>query len=108
MDDLIERQRQALELVESIIDLGPDLGTLAYARKMRERLILPMSVVMEALMPGASIADKVRRLGISQPTYYGWVLGKFRPNPAMAKKLAKLTGYNENEIRGQKSLWNNK
>jgi hypothetical protein len=107
LENLIARQKQALALVDQIVDIAPDPGTLAYAMKMRERLRLPMSVVMDAV-PGELISEKVRLLGISRPTYYGWIDGKFRPDAKMAKRLAKITGYDEGDIRGQRPLWNNR
>lgn len=104
MEELIERQKAALKFVESIIDLGPDQGTLAYALKMRERLRTPMSVVLAALdkkWPNMSTSDRAAKLGVSRQTYYGWQQGLFRPDMKLAKKLAALTEYDADEIRGK-------
>jgi hypothetical protein len=99
--DLISRQRQALALVERLIELKPDESTLAYALKMRERLKLPMSVVLSKLWPELTLIDRCRRLGISKQTYFGWMNGLYRPDTRRAKKLAKETGFSAEDIRGK-------
>jgi transcriptional regulator with XRE-family HTH domain len=104
MEELIERQKAALKFVENIIELEPDQGTLAYALKMRERLKLPMSVVLDRLekvWPDMSTSDRATKLGVSRQTYYGWSQGMFRPDIKLSKKLAHLTGFDAEEIRGQ-------
>ena len=104
MEELIERQKAALKFVESIIEIGPDQGTLSYALKMRERLRLPMSVVLSELdkkWPGLSTSDRAAKLGVSRQTYYGWQQGMFRPDLKLSKKLASLTGFDAEEIRGR-------
>jgi transcriptional regulator with XRE-family HTH domain len=99
--NMIERQRQALGLVEQIIELRPDDGILAYALKMRERLKLPMSVVLAKLWPDLSVIDRCRRLGVTKQTYFGWLNGMYRPGAKMAKRLAKETGFDAGDIRGR-------
>ena len=98
---MIERQREALGLVERIIELRPDGGILAYALKMRERLKLPMSVVLGRLWPDLSVIARCRRLGITKQTYFGWLNGMYRPGAKMAKRLAKETGFSADDIRGK-------
>lgn len=101
MENLVERQREALKLVEALIKLGPDMGTMHYARKMRERLRLPMSVVLEKLYPELSVVEKSERLGVTRQAYYGWINGISRPNAKLSKKMAALTGYSAEDIRGK-------
>jgi hypothetical protein len=103
MTSQIERQRLALELIDRIVKLEPDHGTTAHAMKMRERLRLPMSVVLEKLWPELSVMDKVRRLNITRQAYYGWLNGLYRPDAKLAKELAKHTGYAWEDIRGRSS-----
>jgi hypothetical protein len=100
MEDLVGRQEKALALVEKIIALEPDESTLAYALKMRERLKLPMAVVLAKLWPELGTMEKVRKLGIARQTYYGWERGWFRPDVKFSRKLAALTGFDADEIRG--------
>jgi hypothetical protein len=99
--DPLERQKRALKLVEQIVELDPDTTTTAYARKMAERLRLPMAVVLEKLWPEETVAYKVRRLGITRQAYYGWLAGLYRPDDKLAKELAKHTGFNADDIRGK-------
>lgn len=101
MENLVERQKEALKLVERLIALGPDMGTVQYARKMRERLKLPMSVVLERLYPELSVVEKAEKLGVTRQAYYGWINGISRPNMKLAKKMATLTGYEAADIRGK-------
>ena len=101
MEEHIERQKQALKLVERLIELDSDETTTAYARKMRERLQLPMPTVLDKLWPDASISEKVRRLGITRQAFYGWKDGAYRPGPKMAKRLAALTGFEAKDIMGR-------
>lgn len=103
-DDAIERQKQALKLVERLIELDTDDSTTAYALKMRERLKLPMSVVLEKLeqiWPDDNVRQRVKRLGITRQAYYGWLNGIYRPDAKLSKKLAALTGFDAEDIRGK-------
>ena len=97
----IERQKMALRLVEQIVELEPDLGTTAHAMKMRERLKLPMSVVLEKVWPELSVFERVNKLGISKQAWYGWLNGLYRPNGKLSKRLANLTGFDADEIQGK-------
>jgi len=101
MENMVERQKEALRLVEALIKLEPDMGTMHYARKMRERLRLPMSVVLEKLYPELSVVEKAERLGVTRQAYYGWINGICRPNTKLSKKMAALTGFDAADIRGK-------
>jgi len=101
MENLVERQKEALKLVERLIALDPDVSTVHYARKMRERLKLPMSVVLENLFPEMTVIERAEKLGVTRQAYYGWLNGISRPNARISKKLAALTGYNAADIRGK-------
>lgn len=101
MENLSDRQKKALALVEKIVELDPDTTTTAYALKMEARLRLPMSVVLERLWPDEIVANKVRRLGITRQAYYGWLSGHYRPDDKLAKELAKHTGFDWEDIRGK-------
>lgn len=101
MDATVEKQKAAYNLVKRIIELDPDDGTMAYALKMQMHLKLPMSVVLEKLWPNISVLEKCRRLGVTRQAYYGWMNGLYRPDTKISKKLAQLTGLDEEEIRGR-------
>lgn len=101
VDGLIERQKQALKLVEQLIELEPDHGTMAYARKMQQRLKLPMTVVLEKLWPDLPVRKKVKRLGVTRQAYYHWINGLARPDIDMCKLIARHTGFAAKDIRGK-------
>ena len=101
VDNTVDRQKQALKLVEQLIKLDSDEATTAFALKMKNRLQLPMAFVLEKLWPGLSVAEKSRRLGITRAAYYGWKSGAYRPDLKMAKKLAAATGLDPKDIRGK-------
>jgi len=105
MENLVERQREALKLVERLIALEPDMGTMQYARKMRERLRLPMSVVLEKLYPDMSVVEKAEKLGVTRQAYYSWLNGLSRPSFKLSKKMAALTGFEAADIRGKLPPW---
>ena len=96
-----EKQRRALELAEELIGLDTDNGTTFYARKIREHLRLPMSTVLDRLWPSATVTEKVERLGVTRQAYYGWISGSYRPDAKLSHKLAQITGYSEEDIRGR-------
>ena len=59
-----------------------------------------MTVIL-AQVEGDSIAAKIDAIGIkSRQTYYYWRDGATRPSKKWAKRLAKLTGFSVDEIRG--------
>ena len=105
MENLVERQKEALKLIERVIELEPDLGTMQYALKMRERLKLPMSVVLAKLYPELTVNEKAEKLGVTRQAYYGWINGISRPNLKAAKKIAAMTGFDLADIRGKLPPW---
>lgn len=100
--NLINRQREALKLVNEIIALEPDKGTVDRALIMREKLKLPMSVVLEKL--DLAPMEVTKKLGVHRNVYHNWMNGLYRPDEKMAKKLARLTGFDWEDIRGQRFL----
>ena len=59
----------------------------ATAHKLR----FPMTEIL-AKVPGASVAERARKLGVSRQTIYVWMTERYRPTPPQAKRIAKLTG----------------
>ncbi|HEY2530302.1 MAG TPA: hypothetical protein VGJ20_20590 [Xanthobacteraceae bacterium] len=91
---------RALRLVERLIKAG-DEGTARRALRMRARLTAtPMSIILEKV-PGASVIEKAKRVGVSRQTFYYWLSGVTRPNIKQARRLATLTGYDADVIRGR-------
>jgi hypothetical protein len=93
------KQDRALELVERLIKLSSDPKIRSRAMRMHSRIKLPMAQVL-ARVPGESIIDKAKVLGISRQTWYVWQSGATRPNLAKARQLERITGYSVAEIRG--------
>lgn len=88
-----------LDVLDHLIATSTDPRLVAQARKWRNRITLPMADIL-AKVPGESVPDKYRRLGVPRQTWFSWVNGKARPNRKTAAKLARLTGYSRFEIMG--------
>lgn len=99
----VSQNERALKLVERLIKAGGDQGVTRRAMKLRARLTAtPMSIILDKV-PGASVIEKAKSLGVSRQTFYYWLDGVTRPNIAMARKLSRITGFAVEEIRGQNS-----
>lgn len=98
---MIARQQETAKLIEAAVKLNADAGTMSYLLKIQKHLKLPMSVVLKKVHPELSVLDKCKRLGVARSTYYSWLNGTRRPDSKLARKLAKLTGYDVNDIRGR-------
>jgi transcriptional regulator with XRE-family HTH domain len=88
-----------LRLIEELIETAVDPGVKLRAMRIRSRIRLPMSQVL-AKVPGRTVKEKAKLVGVTRQAWYQWLDGTARPNAARASKLAKLTGYNADEIRG--------
>lgn len=92
---------RALKLVERLVKIAPSKGLELHAKRIQQRLnAVPMSKVLAKVEAG-SIAAKARAIGVSRQTIYYWLNDITRPNEEQAKKLAKLTGFSADEIRGR-------
>ena len=97
----VSSNERALKLVERLIKAGGNEGVTRRAMKMRARLTAtPMSIILDKV-PGASVIEKAKALGVSRQTFYYWLDGVTRPNIRQARKLNKITGLSVEEIRGQ-------
>jgi transcriptional regulator with XRE-family HTH domain len=95
-----EAQRErALKLAERLIKVAPetDEGLLLRVRQIVERLGKPMDAILEKV-PGDSVVEKCKRIGITRQAYYRWLRGEYRPNLKQSKRLASLTGLDLDEI----------
>lgn len=96
---------RALKIVERLIKATPSGSINRSAMVLQKRLnrqlnAVPMSEII-GKMPGKSLADKARTLGVTRQTIHAWVNGAWRPDMEMAKKLEKLTGFSVVAIRGR-------
>lgn len=92
---------EALRLTKKLVKNSPNDSVARAAAKV-ERLLnaTPISVILDKVRPGEPIGAKIKALGVSRATYYYWMNGTTRPSKKQAKKLASLTGFSVEEIRG--------
>lgn len=91
---------KALATAELLVELteGDDREL---ARELRNRLALPMGVVIDKI-PGDNLRQKAITAGVSRQTLYTWDRNENRPAPKQAARLAKLTGLSVDRIVGRK------
>ena len=104
-DALSEEQlEKAYKLIDQLAKIGKDDdGLINRVMQVKERLTLPMSVVL-AKVPGSTIVEKCAKIGIKRQAYHFWLKGINRPDDKHAKRLQKLTGYEADDIRGRTKL----
>jgi DNA-binding XRE family transcriptional regulator len=94
------QRERALKLAERLLEIAPgnlDEGMLMRVQQIRDRLKTPMAQILEKV-PGDSLSDRARRIGITRQCYYAWLRGEYRPNLRQSKRLANLTGLRVEEI----------
>lgn len=96
--------REMLRAANHLAKLAPDESTARAIEKVKRLIsVVPMSVVLDMVLPGEPIAAKAKAIGVSRQTVYYWRDGVTRPNIKQAQKLAKLTSFSVDEIRGHVS-----
>lgn len=97
------QRERALKLAERLLELTPDSeeGLIRRAMQIRDRLKTPMSMVLEKVMPGEPVVAKCAAIGVTRQAYYAWWKGEYRPNLKQAKRLAQLSGFKAEDIRGR-------
>lgn len=94
---------RAKKLVDSLVKLSDDEGLKRRAFQILDRMKLPMRDVL-IKVPGGTIVDRAKAIGISRQTYYSWARGDSRPNGRQSKRLAELTGLDWQDINGRTRL----
>jgi transcriptional regulator with XRE-family HTH domain len=94
------RHDEARRLIDRLLKISPDIGLTSRALRLRARLKLPMSTVMDKV-PGTSVIEKAKAVNVSRQTVYYWINGTTRPSRKQAKLLAAMTGYDAAEIAGR-------
>ena len=95
----VSRKERILKLVVRLIkESSSDPSLQARALKLQRQLTIPMSEILEKV-PGKTIGDKIKLLGITRQAWYQWMNGTSRPSQKRAEHLHKLTGYSVSEIR---------
>ena len=103
MTSTAAQRERALKLAEKLIEIAPETeqGLIRRALQIRDRLKTPMDKVLAKVLPGSTVTMKCKSIGITRQAYYAWLKGEYRPNPKQAKRLAALTGYKFEDIRGR-------
>jgi hypothetical protein len=92
---------EALRLAKRLVKSSPDDAVSRAAMKVQRLLTaVPMAAVLDQIRPGDPVAVKAKALGVSRQTYYYWLNGTTRPNKKQAKRLASMTEFTADEIRG--------
>jgi hypothetical protein len=95
--------RRALKLLAQVAALDLD----DYQRRAVEQAstalrLMPMSFVLDLVMPGSTIIMKALSVGVSRNTWYMWSRGETRPNKRQAARLAALTGIPAEKFCGRR------
>ena len=92
---------RALELTERLVKAssGDERATRRALRLLTHLQATSMLAILKKV-PGASMAQKAKTVGVSRQTLYYWRDGVTRPNKEQARKLSKITGYASDVIRG--------
>jgi hypothetical protein len=91
---------QQLQLIDQLLAATPQPRWQRFLSAMRDQLQLPMADVL-AKVPGETVADRARFLGVARNTYYEWLNEGFRPSLRQALALEELTGFPAAQIHGQ-------
>ena len=97
----MESNDKTLKLMDRLIADAPDAGFRKRAMKLRGHLAVPMKVILD-VVPG-SIIEKAKAIGVTRQTVYQWLDGKCRPGKKHARRIARLTGYDADDVRGRPS-----
>jgi DNA-binding XRE family transcriptional regulator len=80
-----------LESIETIIALQTLEAVRRDLQAVAHKLRYPMTDIL-AKVPGDTLTERARKIGVSRQTMYVWAEEKFRPTGAQAKTISKLTG----------------
>lgn len=80
-------------------DAMPNVKPVPLHRKIDSLMrLLPMDEILAAV-PGETVMARAKACGISRQTYHYWLKGYYRPNSKQSHRLARLTGYDLDQIR---------
>jgi hypothetical protein len=98
-------REQLLRAAQRVVHISTHFDPLvaATARKLLDRIqMLPMTEVIDKV-PGETWVAKAATIGVTRVTLHGWLTGRCRPYPQQAQRLAEITGFPADEIRGTRS-----
>jgi|SRR5215470_10627158 len=102
-----ETRRDAAErLVRAMMALD-DIGMQAVERTLkrmqaRSKENARLQAIL-AKVPGNSLAERARAVGVTRQAYHYWVTGQSRPNTQQLAKLGEITGASVAKLRGRKA-----
>ena len=96
------KNKTALNLMAYVAAAAPhDLALARDVRRIQQRLnARPMDEIL-IKVPGDSVTEKCRQIGVTRTTYYSWLGGYTRPRTEVARRLAELTDVDIDVIRGR-------
>jgi DNA-binding XRE family transcriptional regulator len=78
-------------VLEFAIQQAPLTALATDLRAVAHKLRYPLADIL-AQVPGDTLAERARAIGVSRQTMYVWAQERFRPSGPQAKTIAKLTG----------------
>jgi predicted transcriptional regulator len=87
-------------LFEQLIELAPDDNERERLMAMRNRMRVPMKDILEKI-EGDSFAAKAKLIGITRQTVYSYLQGIARPSGRVARRVAELSGFSVDAVRGR-------
>jgi DNA-binding XRE family transcriptional regulator len=81
-----------------LVDKAPLPAIASDLRAVAHKLRHPMADIL-AKVPGDTLAERARQIGVSRQTMYVWAAEKFRPSTEQATIIADLTGVPIDDIR---------
>lgn len=98
-----QRLQRAMRLADRVleqIDGSQQPGLHRDAKRLRESLAaVPTMQEVLAKVPGTSVTERARAMGLSRQGFYNLLNGVARPDMKTVKILSHLTGYDENLLR---------
>ena len=81
-----------------LVDKAPLPAIATDLRAVAHKLRHPMADIL-AKVPGDTLAERARKVGVSRQTMYVWAAENFRPSTEQATIIANLTGVPVDDIR---------
>lgn len=94
------RYRETRKLLRQLIKVTPDASIRAYAIKMEQRMRVPFALILDKV-EGEGVIAKAKTLNVARQTVYSWLEGECRPTGRLARRIARLTGFSLNDVRGR-------
>jgi hypothetical protein len=101
MSELLPHNK-AIRKLDEILASGWDRYTFNVGVQLREAMLLmPMKLVLDKV-PGDTVRERAKAVGVSRATWYCWYSGEVRPNKVQAARLQKLTGIKAEKFQGRR------